>query len=362
MGRVMIDDMSNERSLVVSVRPIPLAGELMLPPKPSSPSRPAELDIISGGVIPDEHPLMKIAEAMLRGKSSAHTRRAYAKDLRTFLRWCLTHGVAPHMADRDDLITYKDHCMQNYGGNSPGRMLSVVRGFYLELELRQMLPGRNPMLQFPKVEKRQIELPAALTLQQARELLDLIRADGARDDIETRELLSARDYAIVKVLLTIGARRSALIGIRRRDVRIERGYPIVLLRSKGNTVDQKKIPVDTYQAIMDWIEILERRGLVLGEEDPVFIEIGLHLPEKIVGLGQNGLYTMARRRLRQLGIEGKNQAVHYFRASFITLAHEGGADLALIAETAGHRDTRTTQGYVRRADKLKRAASDYIDL
>jgi len=324
-------------------------------------SRPSEMSMLAGSLANDS-PLMAIAEALLRGRSSEHTRRTYAKDLRHFLRWCSEHGISPQHANRDHLIAYKDFVMGKYAGASPKRMMSVVRTLYSELEVRDMLPGRNPALRLPKVETKPSELPPALTLSQAKEMLRLIAAERHLDDLDSRELLTLRDIAIIKLLLTTGARRGAIVGSKVGDLQIKRGYPIIFIRTKGNKAFDAKMPVDTYQAIQDYLEAMENHGLPLQEEDPLFVELGVHVPSKIGQLEATGLWAMVRRRLRMIGVDAPGTGVHYFRASHITLAHEGGADLYTIAESVGHSDTRMTQHYIRRADRLKHGSSDHVNL
>ena len=350
-----VEEAAGETALAI----VPTPTALGMPG--SSAPMPAEMSMLRN-TLSDDHPLMAIAEALLRGRSSEHTRRTYAKDLRHFLRWCADNGVSPQHANRDHLIGYKDFLMGKYGGASPKRMMSVVRTLYSELEVRDMLPGRNPALRLPKVETKPSELPPALTLSQAKEMLRLIAAERHMEDLDSRELLTLRDIAIIKLLLTTGARRGAVVGSKVGDLQIKRGYPILFIRTKGNKAFDVKMPVDTYQALQDYLEAMENHGLPLQEEDPLFVELGIHLPSKISGLEATGLWAMVRRRLRLIGVDAPGTGVHYFRASHITLAHEGGADLYTIASSVGHSDTRMTQHYIRRADRLKHGSSDHVNL
>jgi integrase len=53
---------------------------------------------------------------------------------------------------------------------------------------------------------------------------------------------------------------------------------------------------------------------------------------------------------------------HALRATFVTLALEGGAALHLVQRAAGHADPRTTERYWRRKDALDDNAVDCIKL
>jgi len=50
------------------------------------------------------------------------------------------------------------------------------------------------------------------------------------------------------------------------------------------------------------------------------------------------------------------------RASFVTLALEGGARLQQVQYAAGHADPRTTERYQKRKQNLQDNAVDYLDL
>jgi integrase/recombinase XerD len=50
------------------------------------------------------------------------------------------------------------------------------------------------------------------------------------------------------------------------------------------------------------------------------------------------------------------------RASFITLAFEGGVDLALVQDGAWHKDPRTTRRYQKRRNNLHKNAVDFVCL
>ena len=53
---------------------------------------------------------------------------------------------------------------------------------------------------------------------------------------------------------------------------------------------------------------------------------------------------------------------HALRATFATLALEGGASLYRIQSALGHADPRTTEVYLRAADELSDNAVDYVRL
>ena len=51
---------------------------------------------------------------------------------------------------------------------------------------------------------------------------------------------------------------------------------------------------------------------------------------------------------------------HDFRRTFLTLLLEGGADVLVAKELAGHQSVNTTAVYVRRGEKAKKAAVELL--
>jgi integrase len=77
-------------------------------------------------------------------------------------------------------------------------------------------------------------------------------------------------------------------------------------------------------------------------------------------LGVKGLEYLVKGYGKKLG--GSKLTPHGLRATFVTLALEGGAKLHQVQYSAGHADPRTTERYQKRKLNLDDAATDYIKL
>jgi integrase len=71
----------------------------------------------------------------------------------------------------------------------------------------------------------------------------------------------------------------------------------------------------------------------------------------------NQVERIVKQRAQAVGIA---MSPHGMRASFITLAFEGGADLALVQDGARHKDPRTTRRYQKRRNNLHKNAVDFV--
>ena len=110
-----------------------------------------------------------------------------------------------------------------------------------------------------------------------------------------------------------------------------------------------------------WLEAAKEAGVERAADDPLFVEVrkGGHVPGK-QPLSDRAVYNIVERRLLAAGLE--RLGPHGLRATFVTLALEGGAPLHLVQRAAGHADPRTTERYWRRKDGLDDNAVDFIRL
>ncbi len=198
----------------------------------------------------------------------------------------------------------------------------------------------------------------ALTRGQARDVLDAIAGDLRRS---SHRLLAQRDLAVVSLLVRTGIRRSELTGLRVSSVGMALGHHILSITGKGNVVRTVKVPPDVSRLIEIWLVASKEVGVELTGDDPLFVEVrkGGHIPGDRPR-SDRAIYAIVERRLRAAGVE--RLGPHGMRATFVTLALEGGAPLHLVQRAAGHADPRTTERYWRRKDGLDDNAVDYLKL
>ena len=187
--------------------------------------------------------------------------------------------------------------------------------------------------------------------------------EGIRADLHSpsHRLLAHRDLALVGILLRTGLRRSELVGLTVGSLGMAQGYHVLTIRGKGNVLRTVKVPTDLHRDIATWLEAAADAGLALGLDDPMFVEIrkGGHALRR-QPLSDRAIYGIVVRRLEAAGVQ--RLGPHALRATFVTLALEGGAPLHKVQRAAGHADPRTTERYWRSKDKLDDNAVDYIKL
>jgi integrase/recombinase XerC len=149
------------------------------------------------------------------------------------------------------------------------------------------------------------------------------------------ERASARDRAIVVMLLYTGLRLAELVSLDLDDVRVSPRKGLVIVRSgKGDAYREVPLNALVRQVLEEWL--IERRTRGVDGERALFV-------------GRGGR-RLAKRSVddvvRGLGGEaGVKLSPHTLRHTFLTAMLRQGSDLVLVAELAGHRRLETTRRY-----------------
>jgi site-specific recombinase XerD len=149
------------------------------------------------------------------------------------------------------------------------------------------------------------------------------------------ERASARDRAIVVVLLYTGLRLAELVALDVDDLRISARKGLVVVRSgKGDAYREVPLNALVRQVLEEWIA--ERTKRIAEGERAVFVgRAGRRLSKRSVDDVVRGLGEDA----------GVKLSAHILRHTFLTRMVRQGSDLVLVAELAGHRRLETTRRY-----------------
>ncbi len=290
------------------------------------------------------------------GQLSPRSRRVYNHDAGHFARWLQEQNLTLQTLTKSNLVEYRRHLGDSYAKATAARMLIVARRL-LDEAVEQGLIAANPAKRvkgFKLAGSRTETTHTALTRPQARELLAVI-------DRET--LIGQRDYALIMLLLRTGMRRSEAAALELGDLTEEAGHPIALLRhAKGDFLHTVKLSVDTLRAINEYLEATGRLERKKEQPNaPLFIQFrkskdGKGKPTE-AALSDRSIAVIVGTYAARLGLK---LSPHGLRASFVTLALEGGAKLQQVQYAVGHADPRTTERYQKRRLNLDDNATDYL--
>lgn len=251
------------------------------------------------------------------------TRENYARDIQQLL--ALSDGTALDSLQTAQIRRYIASLHgKGLGGKSIARMLSSWRGFFDYLMQRHGYPN-NPAkgLRAPKSAKT---LPQALSIEQAIKLVD----------INSDDLLSARDHAILELFYSSGLRLSELIHLNMNQIDFTEGT--VTVTGKGNKTRIVPLGNHAIVAIQQWLKL--RQNLVHQQPE-----------QKAIFIGKQGRRMSARNiqyRLKAWAVkQGLNSSVHphMLRHSFASHVLQSSGDLRAVQEMLGHANISTTQVY-----------------
>ena len=261
--------------------------------------------------------------------------------------------------------------LEDLAGADPQLGVLSGRGVRAGREREAALRDRRRRL----VDRRLAPSTVNLALAAAASLLDALRlasasvprvdpAPAVRRALELEQvrdverasdrLASARDRAIMAVLLRTGLRVGEVAALEVGDLRVTQRTGELIVRH-GKRDQRRVVPLvaSARRELRDWLA--ERAALagVDPDEGPLWIRRGGG------SLSVRSITTIATIVMRDAGVE---ESAHALRHTLATrLLRERAADLTLVADILGHADVRTTRRYTRSTIEDRRAAMQDVD-
>jgi site-specific recombinase XerD len=313
---------------------------------PAQPSTPAPQ--IDGASIPlDRHP----AAVYISSLPSERSRRVQRQAL-DVIAGILSNGRADsltfpwHELRYQHVQAVRTRLMEQYAPGTVNRMLSALRrtvketwrlGYITEEEHRRAVDVPNVKAQ---------TLPAGRGLASG-ELVALLNT-CSRDPGPA----GARDAAIVALLYGSGLRREEVVTLQVSDYELETGQLIV--RGKGRKERTVYAHDGAARALDDWLAL---RG-----EQPGALFVPVNKAGVIDAacsqMSAQSIYNMLKKRASQANV--KDFSPHDLRRTFVSDMLDAGADIATVAQLAGHASVTTTARYDRRPEEAKRRAAGLL--
>jgi integrase/recombinase XerD len=264
---------------------------------------------------------------------------AYRRDLMRYL--VHMQGKTPDDIRQSDIVSFLSG-LSSMGITpvSRARNLAAIRGFHKYLMIDGFAkndPSAN--LETPKGWKR---LPKSLSSTHVETILK---------QPDTSSPIGVRDRAMLEILYAAGLRVSELVGLRVKDVNLERGFVMVL--GKGSKERLVPIGETAADAVRDYLS-RSRFGLLGNRESEM-----LFISSQKKGITRQMFWERIKHYALKAGI-GINISPHTLRHSFATHLLDNGADLRAVQSMLGHSDISTTQIYTHVSrERLRRMHEKY---
>lgn len=300
----------------------------------------------------------ELSEAALdfgRAALSDNTMRAYGADWADFQLWCVTQGRTALPASAHAVANYASQmATEGKKVSTIARKLAAIRFFHRGAKVESPTDDAGVAAIMKGIRRTVGTKPR----QKAPATSEVIHALLARIPSDT--LQGKRDRALVLLGFAGAFRRSELVSVTMENLTFsDKGVDVFLPRSKtdqeagGQSVailNGKVLrPVDR---LREWLAAAEIT------DGPVFRRFnrGDHLAEET--LTAQSVALIVKKYADAAGLEFGDFSGHSLRAGFITSAADNRASVSRIMEVSRHRDPRSVETYVRRANRFEDHAGD----
>ncbi|QIO57321.1 site-specific integrase [Rhizobium leguminosarum] len=290
-----------------------------------------------------------------RAALSENTMRAYRSDWEDFQCWTAARGKSSLPSSPATVANYASS-LASAGKKVPtiARKLAAIRFFHRGAGEDNPTDNAGVSAILKGIRRTVGTAPR----QKAPATVDVIHALMARIAPET--LQGKRDRALLLIGFAGAFRRSELVAITVEDLTFsEEGVDVFLPKSKTDQEAKgQSVAVLNGKALKPADRLrgwLEAAGIVSG---PIFRRInrGDHLTDE--PLTAQSVALIVKKYADAAGLDVERLSGHSLRAGFVTSAAENRASISRIMEVTRHRDPRTVETYVRRADRFKDHAGD----
>tara|TARA_Y100000590_G_scaffold462068_1_gene625234 strand:- start:3053 stop:4285 length:1233 start_codon:yes stop_codon:yes gene_type:complete len=289
-------------------------------------------------------------EGFFLDQRSEHTRTAYQKDLKRFVRFLAMRkaqrGNEP--LERTVFIAYKESLLnEGLQETTVDRHLATLRGVF-EWMVEDGILEKNPVSRVRFLKPKRLSTTQAFTDEEVVKVLK-------KPNLHTR--IGAQHYAMLMILFYCGVRRSELVSIRTSHVSMERGQPILRLFGKGNK-ERIVVMVDAvWNAIRYHLKI---SGKKMEKDQFLFTPVRNNRTKDLKKpMDPSMVYTIVTRYAKEAGIT-KKVSPHSCRATAISNARDHQVSDRAIQEFAGWASTEMITRYDKRKTAIEESAAHSI--
>ncbi|MBC9796496.1 tyrosine-type recombinase/integrase [Sinomicrobium weinanense] len=259
---------------------------------------------------------------------SAHTVRAYKRDLEFFTDFCLSEydveGIreAAYPLIRNWIVKLVDDGLSNRTVNRKIASLNAYYKFLVRIKDIKVNPlAKHKSLKTPK----KVEVPFSEEEMQA-----VLRVISYKDDFE-----GLRDQCVIELFYATGMRRSELMNLKVGDIDFSAGTIKIL----GKRNKERVVPLLRHLrgVIKAYLEKRKEVATIASGDILILVKNGNKIYETLV-------YRVINRYFSEVSFKVK-KSPHILRHTFATHILNKGADLNSVKELLGHSSLASTQVY-----------------
>lgn len=313
-------------------------------------------------LIQTENQIKVLADKACAGMASKETKRAYRREMETFLSWLFT---TKQNLSFETLEAYKEQMLKAERGESGiNQALTAIRKLVRKLPKYGLLDKTQAdiICSVESIKVRGQKTHNWLTIQEAEKLLA-----APKESKRANSLLAYRDRAILALLVGCGLRRAEVQAITVEHVQQREGrWVIVDIVGKRNK--SRTVPMANWcKALIDeWLRVSEiKEGSIIRRcvWRADWKQFSINVPGCLIighSLSTTSIYHAVSRY--SMACLGRMIAPHDLRRSFAKLARNGGAELEQIMNSLGHDSLSTTQAYLGTEIDYQNSPSDRLGL
>lgn len=290
-----------------------------------------------------------------RAALSANTMRAYRTDWSAFQDWCTARSRASLPASPATVANFASF-LANAGKrvSTIGRSLAAIRFFHRGAGMDNPTEDAGVAAILKGIRRTVGVAPR----QKAPATADVIHSILAH--VGRHTLQGKRDRALLLLGFAGAFRRSELVGIIVADLTFnDKGVDVFLGRSKTDQEAKgQSVAILNGKALAAADRLREWLDAAGITEGPIFRPISRGDNVMAGGLTSQSVALIVKKYADAAGLDVANLSGHSLRAGFITSAADNRASISRIMEVSRHRDPRSVETYVRRADRYNDHAGD----
>ncbi|MFC5268492.1 tyrosine-type recombinase/integrase [Kribbella qitaiheensis] len=269
-----------------------------------------------------------LVASWLAGYDSPHTRRAYARDMKMWLKFCEEIDLDPLLAIRVHLDAWRQRYCGYEARHDPSvaRRLSGVSSWYEYLVQEEVL-DRSPTAH---VKRPNVDSSHSTTFG--------LDEHEARAVIKAAGEFGPRELAVISVLMLTGIRVNELVMSDVGDLGHERGHFTLDVTRKRGARQRIVLVAGAVAALEAYLDGRTSGPLIVTRQ-------GRISPRQV------------QRIVKQVAVaakvpHGEKVSPHSLRHAFVTLSLDAGAMVEEVQDAVGHKSLDTTMRYKRNRGRL----------